>query len=126
MMRVVFTFFLSMCILLLGGSNHLYAHMDQSHMSYASGKTSESAVQSLPAISFSQSKQTVVRQADFPGTENNPENATEVEEDDDYKDESSRKYLELSNHFLSFFYAQVSAHTCQHHKKRLPRCEHFL
>ena len=49
-------------------------------------------------------------------------NATELEEDDF---SASRKFVEITNYFLSFFYKAIAGNSGQHQKDRLPFCKHF-
>src|SRR5689334_13404538 len=119
MMRLLISFILSLCFLLLGG----YANSHQNHPCYAQKKVFEAAFQAristvqndnaLPSKVASSNKKKVVHRI----------KAVEFEEDDD-DDESIcfKKFLDTTYYSIALFAPQAyDTYT----KGRLPFCAHF-
>jgi hypothetical protein len=121
MMRVVTTFLLSLSFLLVRGHHHLYAHVYHQNTSYSPAKLSEQS-KHLYAASGKYNTPTVGQSIPV-DDQNGTIDATEMEDEEDSF--SSRKYVEITNYFLSFFYAQASGSLQPSSRQRLPFCEHL-
>jgi hypothetical protein len=121
MMRVVTTFLLLLSFLLVRGHHHLYAHAYHQNTSYSPVKLLEQS-EHLYATCDEDST-TTIGQALPADEQNGALDATEMEDEEDSF--SSRKYVEITNYFLSFFYAQASGALQPSSRQRLPFCEHL-
>jgi hypothetical protein len=119
MMRLIVTFLLSTFFLLVRGNAHLYAHATHDRTCYCPAQLPE---KSKDAVSANQSQNNITK-ACTNSTSNDGFNATELEDEDDFI--AFRKFVEVTNYFLSFFYAHVLGNDSQYVKNRLPVCEHF-
>lgn len=117
MMRPVFTFLLSLFLLLIQG--HSYA----SH-SRISQSTAEISVGSGQAT-FAATEITSTSISGLPVSDQEDDAISVAELNDDDDLESERKYIEITNHLITFFYAPVSGYCYPYHKDRLPFCKHF-
>lgn len=113
-------FFLSLFFFLLKGNDHLHAYYNLS--GYAPAKLSPKSEQA--SLGSVKNSQTQIRKSASSGAEDDAISAIEeMEDDDDFT--PSRKYVEISNYFLTLFYNQVSGSFNQYRKDRLPFCKHF-
>lgn len=122
MTRLVTTFLLSLFFLFPGEHNHLYAHTDTNLINAVLAKVFEKSVKA--SLLKVDNRKTSISKDDASNTETDAINATELVDDDD-DSISSRKYVEITNHNITFFYTQVSGPFCQYLKNRLPVCKHF-
>lgn len=121
MMRLVITFFLSLCFLLLRGGDHLYAHTSQNHSRYSPAELPKRSEQS--GLGTVKNTQSAIRKADQSGAQDEAISATETEDDEEWI--SPRKYVQITNYFINFFYAHLTGLAHRGLNNRFPFCKHF-
>lgn len=120
-MRLVITFFLSLCFLLIRGYDHLYARAYNNPTCYSPAKLS--AGSELGGLDNEKDKQTVIHKATSSDSETEAINARETEDDEELI--APRKYVEITNYFITFLQAHLAGDGSCYLKSRLPICEHF-
>ena len=110
-----------MFFLLVKGNDHSYAH--HHHVYHAPITLTPKSAQ--PGSGSVTKSETQICQSSAPSdTEADTIDVTdEIEDDDDFI--FSRKYVDISNYFLTFFYNQLSGNLNLYQKDRLPFCKHF-
>jgi hypothetical protein len=100
-----------------------YAYTHQFHVGYSSNNIFEAATQSY--IVSLQNDKAVISKDHSSNTKklNDKIKAVEIEDDDDPV--SFKKYSEVNNFCIDFFYVQKPAYVYRYNNSRLPFCEHF-
>lgn len=121
MTRLVITFFLSLCLLLLRGYDHQYAHANHNCTSYllAGWHDDEAKV----GISKEKNSRVVIESATTSEKYDNNLSATETEDDDEIV--AVRRFVKITNYFTSFFYGLAFGNSGSRLHTRLPFCKHF-
>jgi hypothetical protein len=120
-MKSVIIFFLFLCFLLLTGHNHLYSSNYQSRSSYSVPKLAELSKQS--ALETNTKSQYIIRNDAPSDNEEDALSATETEDDDELL--APRKYVEITNYLITFFYSHAAGLANSRMQTRLPFCKHF-
>lgn len=120
-MKLVFTFLLSLFFLLVRGHDHLHAHSSYDRSSYSPIKIPEKLGQG--GVASVKDGESVIRKENSSGADDDLISATELEDDDELI--SPRKFVDISNYFITLYYAHASAYLDRSLKNRLPFCKHF-
>jgi hypothetical protein len=120
MMRLVIIFLLSLNFPLLQGNYQLHASTDNHDSHYAHLNTLTTTQARLDVTEINQA---VLSNASLPYSTDETLTAEELEDDENIM--PSRKYVKITNYFLTLFYNSLSGTISLHQKNRLPFCKHF-
>lgn len=120
-MKLVITFLLFLCALLLTGRSNPYGNTNQNSVSLSSVQLGKIINQSNPG--HIKNAQTGISKTTTSNDKSEGVNATETEDEDELI--SPRKLLEITNYFVSFFHSQAFDQYNSRFQTGLPFCKHF-
>lgn len=125
-MKSLFRLFLSLTFLLLSGYSNIYAYSYPAPVHHTSIKDLTRSLDVTFPHSQKVQELTIRSSRSYRDDETGHLKAIEIgQEDEDNKENSSKKYSTLNSYLATFFYAPATGSTCSHAKTRLAFSGHF-